>query len=1048
MKRRHLLLACCAVAGWCSPPAGAAPGVVINEIHYDPADKRPLEFVELHNPTPAAVPLAGWTLDKFAFPPDTRLPAGGFLVVAQDPAAFAAEFGFQPLGPLAGKLSNQGEKLTLRNARQQVVDEVRYGVGFPWPTAAHGAGPSLERVHPALPSNQPASWRSAGYPVLAPTTTGTVFLAAESPRWRWRKGTNEASQPPDAWRQPGFAEDASWQTGQTSIGYEDGDDRTVLSDMQNRYSCLYLRHPFVVAQPPPALLIRVRVDDGCVVWLNGREVGRFHVRPGPVTHGTLAENHEATEEFEELIVDQAASRLVPGTNLLAIQACNAAKGSSDFTIDAELRTPEIARRGRRPSPGATNSVFSPLTPPALSEVRHQPAQPRSGEDVLVTARLAAPARGTIVTLELQAVEPGAYLRRTDPAYRTNWTTVTMRDDGRDGDAKAGDGLFTARVPGSEQRHRRLLRYRVRAADAAGREVRVPYPDDDTPNFAWFVHDGLPAWTGASRPGHTPAVTFPAGFLNSLPAYHLLARAEDVARSQWDGSANRRRFAGTLVYEGRVYDHIQFHNRGTGSAYISGKNKWGFRFNRAQELAARDLHGRPYRQPWDSLNLNPGLSTPYIPVHAGIAGLDEALAFRSFQLAGVPAANTHWIQLRIIDSPGEANPTNQYAGDLHGLYLAIQDMDGALLRERGLPDGNLYSMQSGRKHLAQGAPLDGSDWNQFLNGVRQEHPEAWWRQNLDLPAYYSFHAINRVIGNVDLRPDGNHGYYRGPDGRWAPFPWDHDMILVPRAHQPGHIDAIRCLNVPALKVEFQNRAREILDLFCADPAPDGGQVGQLVAELSASLMPAGFTNDWGQLDAAVWNWHPRQNQKGVFYVNPNTGHHFGGPWQRTLATPDLAGFRRYIVEFATDSRPGGNYAPNDGDQRGYGFGYLQHEARDARIPGRPEVRYTGPAGFPPRTLSFAVTPFASPATNRFAAVQWRVGEISAPGRPGHVTGQPWRYELEPVWTSEPLAEATPSFRLPEKACLPNRTYRVRARYQDHTGRWSHWSPPVQFVAGRN
>src|SRR6185503_15548157 len=121
---------------------------------------------------------------------------------------------------------------------------------------------------------------------------------------------------------------------------------------------------------------------------------------------------------------------------------------------------------------------------------------------------------------------------------------------------------------------------------------------------------------------------------------------------------------------------------------------------------------------------------------------------------------------------------------------------------------------------------------------------------------------------------------------APFPWDLDMILVPRTHQPGYIDAIRCLNVLTLKIDFQNRAREILDLFCADAAPDGGQVGQLVEELSRVLMPAGFTNNWGQLDEAVWNWHPRQNQKGIFYVNPTTGNHSGGPWRRTLATPDL------------------------------------------------------------------------------------------------------------------------------------------------------------------
>ena len=92
----------------------------------------------------------------------------------------------------------------------------------------------------------------------------------------------------------------------------------------------------------------------------------------------------------------------------------------------------------------------------------------------------------------------------------------------------------------------------------------------------------------------------------------------------------------------------------------------------------------------------------------------------------------------------------------------------------------------------------------------------------------------------------------------------------------------------------------------------------------------------------------------------------------------------------------------------------------------------------------MTPFASPVTNRFAAVQWRVGEIAAPGRAGFVAGQPWRYELEPRWISGELNESKLSFELPAKTCQEARTYRVRARYKDHTGRWSHWSAPIEFT----
>jgi len=449
-----------------------------------------------------------------------------------------------------------------------------------------------------------------------------------------------------------------------------------------------------------------------------------------------------------------------------------------------------------------------------------------------------------------------------------------------------------------------------------------------------------------------------------------------------------------------------------------------------------------------LNLNPGLSTPYLPVHCGIAGLDEAVSFRAYQLAGVPSANTHWVQWRVVSTEAEAAPGDQYAGDVWGLALCVQDMDGDWLQERGLADGNVYSTQSGRKHLARGMPADGSDWNAFLDGVRAARPEKWWREHLDLPAYNGFHALNRVLGNVDLRPDGNHGYYHRPDGRWAPVPWDLDMMLVPRHHQPGVIDAARCLEVPVLKREYQSRAREIMDLFCEDPSPNGGQVGQLVAELSRILAPSGFEEDWARFDEAVWNQRPRYNAKGNFFVNPAFADHFGGRWKRVLASADLKGFCRYIVDFCTDARPGGKYAPNDGDPRGYGFGYLAHEAADSDAPARPVVSAVdaGVAG-DGSALRLKAGGFSGARGARFGAVQWRVARIAAPGVAGYREGEPLRYELEGAWTSGELQEEGLDFTVPAGVCEAGCTYRIRARQRDDAGRWSRWSVALQIVAVR-
>ena len=74
-------------------------------------------------------------------------------------------------------------------------------------------------------------------------------------------------------------------------------------------------------------------------------------------------------------------------------------------------------------------------PPATYDVHHQPIQPKPDEAVLVTARLAAGT--TKATLKLQAVAPGKYVRKSDPAYEKDWTDLPMRDDGQEGDAQAG-----------------------------------------------------------------------------------------------------------------------------------------------------------------------------------------------------------------------------------------------------------------------------------------------------------------------------------------------------------------------------------------------------------------------------------------------------------------------------------------------------------------------------------------------------------------------------------------------------------------------------------
>jgi hypothetical protein len=138
------------------------------------------------------------------------------------------------------------------------------------------------------------------------------------------------------------------------------------------------------------------------------------------------------------------------------------------------------------------------------------------------------------------------------------------------------------------------------------------------------------------------------------------------------------------------------------------------------------------------------------------------------------------------------------------------------------------------------------------------------------------------------------------------------------------------------------------------------------------------------------------------------------------TNDFAGLRRYLVEFCTDSRPKKTYAPNDGDQRGYGWGYLAHEAKDDRIPAAPTVERVG--------QRFQASAFASSVQAKPALLEWRVGRV----------GQRGWYELVEHWRKD---SPTTALDIPLDVFAPPGEYRVRARWRDHTGRCSHWSAPV-------
>lgn len=171
--------------------------IVINEIHYHPDNNtEAVEFIELMNTGGQNVDLDGWTLEgavRYTFPGGVSVSSGGFVLAAENPSALQSKFSISAYGPYEGKLSNEGERLVLRDADGNKIDEVDYGSDFPWPTAANGEGASMELINPSLDNDLGGSWRSSGYHAGRPESAfgtptpgyqNSVYSSAAAPQIR------------------------------------------------------------------------------------------------------------------------------------------------------------------------------------------------------------------------------------------------------------------------------------------------------------------------------------------------------------------------------------------------------------------------------------------------------------------------------------------------------------------------------------------------------------------------------------------------------------------------------------------------------------------------------------------------------------------------------------------------------------------------------------------------------------------------------------------------------------------------------------------------
>jgi len=367
---------------WTTQPGMA---LVISEVMYHPVEdtgtpdgNETLEFIELYNNRAVFEDLSGYTFTNginYTFPDGTILGAKEYLVVAKDPNAIRSAYPEVPVGKIFGpfemnnegtkqtSLDNDGERIELSNANEEIIISFRYNDARPWPNAPDGTGHSLILARPGADPEGASAWAPStfigGTPggpdeaQVGPPEPNLVTLVDVGHPGRYFKGTQEPSpgpggEPNTAWTEIGFNDDpntTAWLNGPSGYGYSNQPEElltinTILSDMQGGYTSVYARLRFTVTAEQIASFTQLRstvhYDDGYVLYLNGEEIPRANVNGDPPAFYT--EGNSASDYGPDMRESSSwVSLLVPGTNVLAIQGHNTNPStSSDFVLTAEL----------------------------------------------------------------------------------------------------------------------------------------------------------------------------------------------------------------------------------------------------------------------------------------------------------------------------------------------------------------------------------------------------------------------------------------------------------------------------------------------------------------------------------------------------------------------------------------------------------------------------------------------------------------------------------------------------------------------------------------
>ncbi len=162
-------------------------------------------------------------------------------------------------------------------------------------------------------------------------------LVTNGSSWRW---TFTPGAWADNWATLGY-DDSSWAQGSAVLGFGGPTVATnidVPPPTSNRPVSAQFRRTFEVADPSvlSAVSLKVKADDGVIVFVNGVEVGRENLPAGAISHGTYALTGPRTSVAPTVLFRVPVSLLNSGTNVIAVSTHLGWRATPDVSFDLSM----------------------------------------------------------------------------------------------------------------------------------------------------------------------------------------------------------------------------------------------------------------------------------------------------------------------------------------------------------------------------------------------------------------------------------------------------------------------------------------------------------------------------------------------------------------------------------------------------------------------------------------------------------------------------------------------------------------------------------------